>query len=176
MPWTLGAVVLAVLGYALWWWVLSTPIGGGGGFGVSMNDVEPGEVRSVGVAQLCLDGAGEATVDEVTVDPAGLTVTDFAVRPRPEPPDLAFGAGGGPLRAIASGWSDRFTAQCAAGEFAEVAIDLTRGVDGPAHTDHVDIHWSAGMRSGVLSVPVQAALCLPGEVDEYCVEPPAARN
>jgi hypothetical protein len=172
LPWTAaGAVVLAVLGYGSWW-LLRSPLEGGVGFGIALSDVQPGETRSVGVAQLCLDGADRVTIDSVTVDPAGLTVTDFAVRLRPQPPALAFGGGGGPLRQIASGWSRTITAQCGTGDVAEVAIDLVRGVDGPAHTDHVDIRWSAGIRSGVLSLPVQATLCAPGQVDENCEEPP----
>jgi hypothetical protein len=163
-----ATVVLVPLGWSAWWLLASTPIDGGAGFGIGMGDVEPGEVHSVGVAQFCLDGAGEATIDDVTVEPAGLTVVDFAVRPRPEPPALAFGAGGGPLREIATGWSRSFTAQCDDGDYAEVAVDLRRGVNGPAHTDAVDVHWSSGVRSGVLTLPVQVTMCAPDQADELC--------
>jgi hypothetical protein len=168
-----AVVVLVVLGYAVWWLVWSSPIEGASGFGISRHDSEPGEVYSITVAEtLCLDGAERAVVEDVTVDPAGLTVTDFAARLRPEAPDTGFLGANGPLRGQGSGWGDAIEAQCHRGEYSEVAIELTRGVLGPAHTEVVNIHWSAGVRSGVLTLPVQVTLCATGQVDEYCEAPP----
>ena len=57
--------------------------------------------------------AATAVVEDVTVNRGGLTVTDFAVRPRPGPPALGFGSGA--QRAPAdSGFGDArsFSAQC----------------------------------------------------------------
>ena len=164
---TATSVVLAV-GGAAWWLFYSSPLEGGAGFGASFSDVEPDEVRSTFVAALCLDGAEVVTVDDVTVDPAGLTVTDFAVRPLAEPPGEMFAMGGGPLRETASGWSRTITAQCAEDDRDEVAIDLVRGVNEPAHTDAVHIHWSSGVRSGVHTVPASLTLCAEREVHEHC--------
>jgi hypothetical protein len=39
---------------------------------------------------------------------------------------------------------------------------------GPAYTEDIDIHWSAGVRSGVLTVPVSITLCSSGALPEHC--------
>ena len=171
VPWAaLATAVLAVAGYGLWWLVWSTPIRDSGGYGVGMNDVEPGESRTIGLTPLCLDGAGSAVIDDVTVDPAGLTVLDFAVRHAD--PHEGFGGFPGSIRESGFVGSRSFSEQCANGDHAEVAVELVRGVNGPALTDHVYVHWSAGVRSGVLALPVQAALCLDGEVNDLCAPDP----
>jgi hypothetical protein len=171
VPWAAaGTVVLVLAGYGLWWLAWSTPLRASGGYGVGFDDVEPGDSRTLGIGPLCLDGAGSAVIEDVTVDPAGLTVVDFAVRHA----DLHKGFGGfpGSLRASGFGGSRTVTDQCDSGDNAEVAVELVRGVNGPAFTEHVDLHWSAGVRSGVLSLPVSAALCLDGEVNEFCAADP----
>ena len=167
LPWAaLATAVLLVVGYALWWLVWSTPIRDSGGYGVGFTDVEPGESRTIGLPPLCLDGAESAVIDDVTVDPAGLTVVDFAVRPAD--PHEGFGGFPGSIRDSGFGGSRAFTDQCAGGDHAEVAVELVRGVNGPALTEHVYLHWSAGVRSGVIALPMGAALCLDGEVNDFC--------
>jgi hypothetical protein len=170
VPWAaLATAVLAVAGYGLWWLVLSTPIRDYGSYGVGFHDVEPGASRAIALGPFCLDGAGSATIDDVTVDPAGLTVVDFAVR-HAEPHEY-FGSFPGSLRDSGFGASRTFTDQCDRGDHAEAAVEVLRGVNGPAVTDHVYVHWSTGVRSGVLPLPVQAALCLDGEVDDDLCAP-----
>ncbi len=170
-PWAaLGTAVLAVAGYGLWWLVWSTPIRDYGGYGVGIHDVEPGEPQTIAVGPFCLDGADAAVVDDVTVDPAGLTVRGFAVRHAD--PHEYFGGFPGSLRDSGFGGSRTFTDQCDRGDHAEAAVEIVRGVNGPAMTDHVFVHWSAGVRSGVLALPVQAALCLDGEVNDLCPPDP----
>jgi len=164
VPWAaLATAVLAVAGYGLWWLGWSTPIRDHGGYGVGFQDVEPGASRTIALGPFCLDGAGSATIDAVTVDPAGLTVVAFSVRHAD--PHGYFGGFPGSLRDSGFGGSRTFTDQCDHGDHAEAAVERVRGVNGPAMTDHVFVHWSAGVRSGVLALPVQAALCLDGEVD-----------
>jgi hypothetical protein len=166
-----ATALLAVVGWALWWLLWSSPVRADGGFAVGFDDVQPGESRTIGIDLVCLDGAHAAVIEDVTVDPAGLTVVDFAVRhadPRAE-----FGSFPGPLRGSGFGGSHTVTDQCANGDHAEIAVELVRGTNGPAITEDIDLHWSAGVRSGVLTVPVGAALCLHGEVNEFCSPEPA---
>lgn len=169
--WTAFAIALLLVGgYGLWWMLWSTPIRAVGGYGVGVRDVRPGVPTTIALVPLCLDGARSAVIGAVTVDPAGLTVVGFAVR-RLDPKN-GFGGFPGALRDSGFGDSRTFTEQCAGGDRAEVAVELVRGVNGPALTRQFTLHWSAGLRSGELSVPVGAALCLHGQVNEFCSADP----
>ena len=152
----------------MWWLYLSSPVHNAfGAFGVGYDRAVPGEPWSHGAAHLCLDGAAEATVEEVTADPGGLTVVDFAVRPLGPRPDPVLGTNTAPLTDM--GFSERsFDAQCEAEEYVELGVQLTRGESGPASTEGFDVHWTAGVRSGVLRVPVSVLLCTPAETADVC--------
>ena len=172
LPWaTAGLVVLLVgLGTA-WWFLRASPVRNTfGGFGVSVDRSAPGTPMSLGIAHLCLDGADDATVDDVTADPTGLTVLDFAVRPVPTGREAALSSADVPLRDLGFGGDRRITGACDVGEAVELGVELTRGEFAPAYTAGFDVHWTAGDRSGVLRVPVQVALCTPQEGAELCEE------
>jgi hypothetical protein len=168
----ISLTVLLAMGYAAWWLVWSTPVNTHGGFGIAADDVEPDEPRTVAVGPLCLDGAANAMIEKVTVDPAQLTVADFGVRHSPRSPAPSFIARKGTLESTGPGWGRSFDDQCSAGDYAEIAVEFRRGVLGPAHTEVVNVHWSAGVRSGVLTLPVQVTLCTVDQVDEHCPEDP----
>ena len=158
--WVVLAGLPAVLVPAAWWLVYSSPVRDTfGGYALSHPESAPGEPFSVGIAHLCLDGADSATVDAVTVDPTGLTVVDFAVRPVPPDRRSALASAEVPLREQGFSGDRRLTLPCGAGDGAELAVELQRGELTPAWTEGFDVHWSAGLRSGVLRVPVQVALC-----------------
>jgi hypothetical protein len=163
--------VLVVVAAAAWWLFWSSPVVSEGGFGVTMHDVQPGRPYLVTVETLCLDGADSAVVDDVTVDRAGLTVGAFAVRPRPEPPALGLGSGAqSSLADIGFGDARSLSGQCDDESYTELAVELSRDDAGPAHTKSVDVHWSAGLRSGVLSIPVSVTLCSAGDATELCTD------
>lgn len=160
------AGLLAVLVPVGWWVLGSSPLRNTfGGFGVSHLGSAPGVSFSVGIAHLCLDGADSATVDAVTVDPTGLTVVDFAVRPVPSGRSSALSSAESSLRELGFTGDRRLTLPCGAGDGAELAVEIERGELSPAWTEGFDVHWSAGLRSGVLRVPVQVALCSPQEAE-----------
>lgn len=168
--WPRAAAALAILvagAAGAWWLFWSVPVVSTGGFGVGFSDAEPGEPYSIGMGFLCLDGAGSAVIEDVTVDPAGLTVVDFAVRPRPEPPALALGTEQTHLADTGFGDVRSFSGQCDDGAYTELAVEVT-AVAGPASTRDVDLHWRAGVRSGVLTVPISITLCSPDGPPELC--------
>jgi hypothetical protein len=173
LPWSAAATVALLLGLAAAWWMFwSEPVVVKGGYGVTFHDAEPERPYTVAVELLCLDGPERARVDDVTVDRAGLTVVDFAVRPRPEPPAVTLGAVEEHLADTGFGRGRSFSGQCDVEAFTELAVELRRDGVGPAHTETLDVHWSAGVRSGVLRVPVSVTLCPAGDETELCAGAP----
>ena len=165
-----AATALLVAGSAGAWWLFwASPVVSEGGFGVTVHDVQPGRPYLVSVNTLCLDGVRTAALDDVTVPRGGLTVTDFAVRPRLGPPSLGMGSGAeGSLADAGFGDARSFSGQCDDEAYTELAVELSRNDVGPAHTERLDVHWSAGLRSGVVSVPVTVTFCPPGDATELC--------
>ncbi|WP_346621113.1 hypothetical protein [Blastococcus montanus] len=160
-----AAVAATAAGATAWWFLWSSPLVAVPATNVALPDVELGVPQTVMVALLCLDGDEAATIDRITVDPAGLTVTDFAVRRSSAGPGI--GAVDGPLRESGLDGGRTVAAECAEGAWSELAVELSR-VNGPAHTDVVSIHWRAGVRSGVLPVEAPVTLCAPAPRDERC--------
>jgi hypothetical protein len=90
--------------------------------------------------------------------------------PRPEPPALSTGSGEGSLTGWGLGEARSFSGQCEDGAYTELALEVFRNAIGPARTETVELHWRAGLRSGVLSIPVSITLCLTGDATELCTE------
>lgn len=171
LPWTAALVALLVALGSAWWFFWSSPVRNTfGAFGISYDRSMPGSPLSHGIAHLCLDGAERATVDDVVADPTGLTVVNFAVRPLPPAPEPGLGSADVPLRELGFRGDRSFAASCAAGDVVELGVELVRGEFAPSYTDGFDVHWTAGVRSGVLRVPVRVALCTPQEGPELCGE------
>jgi hypothetical protein len=117
---------------------------------------------------LCLDGPEQAVIDDVTVDRVGLVVVDYALRERPVPPEMRPGSGPGGLDDTELGDTHSFSGQCDDGARAELTVELSWDGIGPAHAETVDVHWTAGLRSGVLRTPVTVTVCPTGDDTEVC--------
>jgi hypothetical protein len=154
-------LVVAAVVVAAWWFFWTTPVrmpGAGGGFGIAIGSTVAGRPYSVGSIPLCLDGVGSAVIDSVTVDDGGLRVTDFAVRPRREWPQMGLGSAEQSLRATGFGSDRTITVSCDGG-FAELGVEFRKSGEATARTDVLEVHWSAGIRSGTVEVPLHFVLC-----------------
>ncbi|CCG01215.1 hypothetical protein [Blastococcus saxobsidens] len=165
------SVVLLAGGVSAWWLLRSSPVEAVPAVNVALPDVDPGEPQMLMIALLCLDGAETATIDGVTADRAGLIVTDFAVRPA-ESGEPTVGAFDGTLRESGFSGGRTVTVACADDTYSELAVEVSRGVNGPAHTDDFHLHWRSGVRSGALPIEASVTLCASGQVDEYCAPVP----
>jgi hypothetical protein len=169
LPWLAAATAVLVAGLAAaWWFFWTTPVVYPGGFGVTFSDSDPGGQYAIALDGLCLDGPERAVIDGVTVDRAGLVVTDFAVRERPVPAMVGPGTGPGGLADTEGGDPRGFSGQCDDGAKTELTVELSWDGIGHAHTETVDVHWTAGLRSGVLRAPVTVAVCPMGDTSELC--------
>jgi hypothetical protein len=170
LPWVAAATAALVTGLAAaWWFFWTTPVVYPGGFGATFPGAEPGERYAIALDGLCLDGPERAVIDGVTVDRAGLVVTDFAVRERPAPSAAGPGAGSEGLADTGIGDGREFSGQCDDGAKAELTVELSWDGIGTAHTETVDVHWTAGLRSGVVHAPVTVTACSTGDARGLCV-------
>jgi hypothetical protein len=168
-PWAAAATAVLVTGLAAaWWFFWTTPVVYPGGFGATISGAEPGGRYAIGLDGLCLDGPERAVIDDVTVDGVGLVVTDFAVRERSMTSTVGPGAGPGESADTDGGDGRGFSGQCDDGAKTELTVELSLAGDGPAHAETVDLHWTAGLRSGVLRTPVTVTLCPTGDTSELC--------
>jgi hypothetical protein len=137
---------------------------GDGSFGIDV-PAQGGKVGwSFGSMMLCLDGVDSAAVESVEVQSGGLRVTDFAVRPEPNPGrdgvTLLFGSEPRALAATDFGGGRTVRGRCADEDYTELAVELSRPAGGTAHADGLVVHWSSGgLRSGTVRIPGQFVLC-----------------
>jgi hypothetical protein len=167
-------LVVAAAVAAAWWFFWTSPvqITGEGGFGIIVHSAVSGQPYSIGSIPLCEDDPS-AVVDSVEVDDGGLRVTDFAVRARPEPPRLALGSLPQSLQSTGFGRDRAVTAPCDGESWSELGVEFQKATSATARTDVLLVHWSAGIRSGTVEVPMQLVLCAEGDdIDPDCADVP----
>jgi hypothetical protein len=161
LRWTAAAVVVVAVAVGGWWWLFrsgAVRFPGEGSFGITVPAATAGPYTA-GSMTLCLEGVDSAVVDEVTVDDGGLAVTDFAVRPRTEWPQLGLGTTQQALRSTGFGDGRTITGRCADHAGSELGVELTKPTSATARTDVLVVHWSSGIRSGTVEVPMHLVLC-----------------
>jgi hypothetical protein len=169
--WTAALIaVLLVVGAGTWWFSSARLVSpGDGSFGIGIPAEGARVTWSFGSLMLCLEGVDSARVESVQVESGGLRVTDFAVRPEPQPgPDgitLLFGTEPTPLAATDFGGDRTVHGRCADQDYTELAVELTRSTGGTAYADGLLVDWSAGLRSGTVRIPGQIVLCAAAAID-----------
>ena len=130
-------------------------------FGASLPSTRANQPYSFGSIPICVEGAGEVTIDRVTpINPqAGFRISAFATRPLSNnmigalPTSLAnSGFGGGPT----------VRERCSTGEFdagSELAIETVKTDASNARADGLTIRWHTNEQSGELVIPFHIALC-----------------
>ena len=173
--WVLRAVAaapfLAAVLAAAWWFFWTSPVTypGDGEFGVIVSSASAEKPYTAGSFSLCLDGVESATVDAVTVDDGGLIVTAFAVRQQPEPPAMGLGFTQQTLTSTGFGTGRTITGQCGEGQGSEIGVEVIKPTTATARTDVLFVHWTAGLRSGTVQVPMHYVLCEhDGSADPDC--------
>jgi hypothetical protein len=165
-PWaTAATAVLLVVGVATWWftWSASLLSPGAGSFGITVPADGDEVTWSFGSVTVCLEGVDSAVVESVHAASGAASVTDFAVRPAPQPgPDgvrMFFGAEPRRLASTEFGSNRTVRGRCDDDLHTELAVELTRPEGETADADGLLVTWSAGLRSGTLRVPGRFVLC-----------------
>jgi hypothetical protein len=173
---TVAAVLVLAAGLAAAWWSFWTSpvvLPGEGSFGVTVHSSLAEKPYTAGSFSLCLDGVETATIDDVTVDSGGLIVTAFAARPQPKPPALGLGYTQQTLESTGFGTNRTITGQCEDGPGSEIGVEVIKATPATARTDGLFVHWSSGLRSGTVRVPLEYVLCDPGDTaDPDCQDVP----
>jgi len=163
-------VALLSVGAGTWWFSSARLVSpGDGSFGIGIPAEGERGTWTFGSLMLCLEGVDSAVVESVEVESGGLRVTDFAVRPEPQPGrdgiTLLFGAEPTPLAATDLGGDRTVHGRCADQDYTELAVELTRSTGGTAYADGLLVDWSAGLRSGTVRISGQIVLCAATVID-----------
>jgi hypothetical protein len=166
LPWAaIGTVVLLVAGAAVWWsfWSARAVWPGDGAFGISVPSTEEDRVFAFGSMSICLEGVDSAVIEGVEVEAGNASVTDFGVRPHPEPADdgivTVLGSQAGHLADTGLRGGRSLRSRCGDASRDELGIEVTRAGPGTARADGLLVHWSSGIRSGTVRIPAHFVLC-----------------
>jgi hypothetical protein len=162
--------LLLVIGAGTWWFSSARLVEpGDGSFGIGIPVQGELVTWTFGSMMLCTEGVDSVLVESVEVESGDLRVTDFAVRPQPEPGEdgiiLGFGSEPRPLSSTDFRGDLTVRGRCADEDYTELAVELTRRESATAAAKGLLVSWSAGLRSGTLRIPGQFVFCAAAVID-----------